>query len=199
MSANHTRSEEPLPADADSTLDLLTAARAGDTLAFDRLFHRYVPGLRQWATGRLPGWARDLAETQDLVQETVFRVFRNLDGFDYRGEGALKAYLRQSLMNRIRNEIRRAGAKPGGAALASDMPDWGASPADMAVAAETRERYEVALQNLSDADREVVIARVELGLTYEEIATMLKRTSADAVRMAVGRALVRVSRDMGRA
>lgn len=183
---------------ADSTLDLLTAARSGDAVALDQLFARYVPGLRQWASGRLPAWARDLADTQDLVQDTVFRVFRNLEGFDYRGEGALKAYLRQALMNRIRNEIRRASARPVAEPIDTGVESRALSPGDLALDVESRERYESALSTLTPVEREMVIARIELGMTYEEIAHALHRSSADAVRMAIGRALVRLSKDMDR-
>ena len=192
---------DPLSRDAGdeaaSTLDLLTAARGGDPAALDRLFARYIPGLRQWASGRLPAWARDLSDTHDLVQETVFRVFRNLERFEYRGEGALKAYLRHALMNRLRNELRRAAARPEDA-LDTGVAEQAVSPGDLAFDAEVRERYEAALGRLSDAEREILIARMELGLTYQEIATVLKRPSADAVRMTIGRALVRLSEEMGR-
>lgn len=191
--------EAPLDsAPAATTIELLTAARAGDAVGFDRLFERYVPGLRQWASGRLPGWARDLNDTHDLVQETVFRVFRNLEGFEYRGEGALKAYLRQALMNRIRNEVRRAQSRPVETMLDSGIEDHGLSPFDAAAGVEARDRYESALERLPANDRELVIARVELGLTYQEIADVLQRPSADAVRMAIGRALVQLSKEMGR-
>lgn len=183
---------------ADSTLQLLTAARSGDTAALDRLFTRYIPGLRRWASGRLPSWARDLSDTHDLVQETVFQVFRRLDGFEYRGEGALLAYLRHGLMNRIRNEIRRARSRPAGTALDSGIEDRGPSPVDATIGAVALERYEAALSRLRPAEREVVVARVELGMTYLEIAQALNKPSTDAARMAVIRALVRLSEEMGR-
>ena len=183
---------------ADGTLHLLTDARAGDAEALDRLVARYVPGLRQWASGRLPRWARDLNDTHDLVQDTVFRVFRKLDDFEYRGEGALAAYLRQALMNRIRNEIRRARTRPASEALDSAVEDPGTSPVDAAIGAEAVEQYEAALGRLRPQERELVIARVELGRTYQEMADMLDKPSPDAARMAVARALVRLTEEMGR-
>ena len=186
------------PSEADSTLHLLTAARAGDPDAVDRLLARYVPELNRWASGRLPGWARDISDTHDLVQETVFRVFKKLGGFEYRGEGALRAYLRQALMNRIRNEIRHARTRPAGEVLDSGVEDPGTSPHDEAVVSQTREQYESALLRLKPEERELIIARVELGLTYGEMAEMLGKPSPDAARMAVARALVRLTEEMGR-
>jgi RNA polymerase sigma-70 factor (ECF subfamily) len=125
-------------------------------------------------------------------------VFRRLEEFDYRGEGALEAYLRQALMNRIRNEIRRASARPVADPIDSSVEDRARSPVDLAMEVEARDRYDAALSTLSPDDREAVIARVELGMTYQEICRALDRPSPDAVRMAIGRALVRLSKEMGR-
>ena len=180
----------------ESTLSLLTRARAGDARALDELLARYIPALQRWARGRLPLGARDLADTSDLVQETLIKVFKKIDGFEYRGAGAFQAYLRQAVMNRIRNELRRAGRRPQPVALDEREPDEGLSPLEAAIGAETVERYEAALQRLREEDRELVVARVELGLTYAEMADALQKPSADAARMAVGRALVRLAEEM---
>lgn len=168
---------EPPASDMDMTLPLLNAARAGDRSALDQLLDRYVPELRRWASGRLPPWARDINETNDLVQETVFRVFRKLDGFEYRGQGALRAYLRQALMNGIRNEIRRMRSRPVAEPINTAIEDRGTTPHEAAVGIEAREQYEAALLRLKPEERELIVARVELGLTYQEMVEMLNRPS----------------------
>jgi RNA polymerase sigma-70 factor, ECF subfamily len=61
---------------AESSIELIEPAKAGDSHALDTLIARYLPRLQRWASGRLPAWARDLAETQDLVQETVYKTFK---------------------------------------------------------------------------------------------------------------------------
>src|SRR5690349_14530494 len=96
----------------ESTLTLLTRARSGDAHALDDLFGRYLPPLRRWAHGRLPRWAREMTDTQDLVQDALLQTFKKIGGFDCRGEGALQAYLRQAVMNRIRDELRRVARRP---------------------------------------------------------------------------------------
>ena len=111
--------------DADSTTTLLERARAGDRAAADALFARCWPPLLRWARRRLPQWARDLADTQDVVQEAVVQTFKHLDTIDARGEGALQAYLRQAVMNRIRDHIRRVGRRPAATALDSQHEDDG--------------------------------------------------------------------------
>jgi len=182
--------------DAESSVELLERVRLGDNEALDRLLKRYVPGLRRWARGRLPRWARDLADTEDLVQETVVRTLRNLKGFQQRHDGALQAYLREAMMNRIRDECRRAGRRPGLDELDEAMPGKDLSPLEAAVGSEMLARYEEALQRLRPEDRELVVARIEMGYAYAEIAVMTGKSSADAVRVAVARALVRLAEFM---
>src|SRR5690242_20397228 len=109
----------------DSTLTLLHRAKAGDGEALNDLFARYLPVLQRWARGRLPQWARDLTETHDLVQEVLLGTFKHLGGFEHRGEGAFHAYLRQAVMNRIRDEVRRTSRLPGAVPLDEDLPDPG--------------------------------------------------------------------------
>ena len=104
------------PPDVASTLDLLQRARAGDQDALNALFGRYLPPLRRWARGRLPRWTRDLRDTDDLVQETLVQTLGRLDAFEPRHEGALQAYLRQAVVNRVRDEVRRVGRRPAAAA-----------------------------------------------------------------------------------
>jgi RNA polymerase sigma-70 factor (ECF subfamily) len=180
----------------ESSLDLLQRAQGGDAAALDALIARYLPRLRRWATGRLPPWARDAADTQDLVQETVVRAFRHIERFEVRGEGALQAYLRQALLNRIRSEIRRVSRRPSAGELDTQMEAPGPSPLESAVGREAVERYEAALARLRSTDREAIIARIEMGLTHEELAVALGKPSANAARMAVERALFRLAREM---
>ena len=183
---------------AETTITLLERARAGDPAAIDALFARCLPPLSRWARGRLPQWARDLADTQDVVQEAVVQTFKHLGTFDARGEGALQAYLRQAVMNRIRDHIRRAGRRQAADALDSQVEDGGPSPLEQAVGREAVERYEAALARLSATDRELIVASVELSYTFEELAEATGRASPDAARKAAKRALVKLAEEMAR-
>jgi DNA-directed RNA polymerase specialized sigma24 family protein len=165
------------PVDAESTFQLLARAHSGDSAALDVLFARYLKPLQHWASGRLPDWARASADTNDLVQDTLLNTFRRIGSFEPRREGAFQAYLRQVVMNRIREEIRRTRTRPG---------------------TETLERYEAALARLAPGEREAIIGRVELRQSYAELAKHLEKPSPDAARMAVARALARLAEEMGR-
>jgi RNA polymerase sigma-70 factor (ECF subfamily) len=181
----------------DSSVELVRRARDGDRRALETLFRRYVGVLHRWASGRLPRWARGLVDTDDLIQETLVRTLANIDAFEPRHDGALQAYLRQALRNRIVDEVRRAGRRPPTGALSDRHADAGASPLEETIGLEAAERYERALSRLGERDREAIIARIELGRGYDEIARALDKPSPDAARMAVGRALVRLAQEMG--
>lgn len=51
----------------ESTVALLARAREGDQAALDQVFARAIPLLKRWASGRLPRWAREMVDTDDLV------------------------------------------------------------------------------------------------------------------------------------
>jgi len=181
----------------ESSLQLLARVRLGDRGALERLCAIHLPRMSRWASGRLPGWARDLLNTDDLVQEALVSSIRNLDHFEPRRDGALQAYLRQAVFNRIQDEVRRAQRLPGRSDLEETQASPAPSPLEEAVGRETLERYEAALQRLSPPDREAIVARVELGHSYRQVAASLGKPSEDAAQMAVSRALVRLAREMG--
>ncbi len=133
-----------------------------------------------------------------MIQETLIKTLRNVRAFEPRHDGALAAYLRQALQNRVRDAVRAAGRRPGIEPIGTDVLDPRASPLETAIGSEALHRYERALGRLPDEQRELVLARVELGLTYEELARATHKPSADAARMAVSRALVQLAKEMDR-
>jgi RNA polymerase sigma-70 factor (ECF subfamily) len=184
--------------DLDSTFQLIERARAGDQEALERLFARHVKPLQRWARGRLPKWARDLADTDDLVQDTLLQTFKRIGDFEPRRVGALQAYLRQAVLNRLRDELRRKGRQPRATELEGLEADGTQSPLEEAIGREAVERYESALQRLRPEEREAIIARVEMDYNYEELAQALGKPTPDAARKAAQRALVRLAEEMKR-
>ena len=133
-----------------------------------------------------------MLDTQDLVQDTVLNSLRHLDQFESRHEGALQAYLRQAVLNRIRDEARKYSRRPVAAELTDSQPAASASPLDIAIGREGVERYEAALKKLRPIDREAIIGRLELQYDYKELAELLGKPNATAARGAVTRALARL-------
>lgn len=165
-------------------------------MAVEALLQRCLPSLTRWAHGRLPAAARGSLDTGDLVQEAALHALRRLDVFEPRHVGAMQAYLRQSVINRIRDEVRRVTRHPAPVELPPDHAADATSPLEAAIEAESYERYRQALSAMNPRAREIVVARVELGWSLAEIAQRFGMRTADAARMAVGRALKRLSSEM---
>jgi RNA polymerase sigma-70 factor (ECF subfamily) len=101
-------------------------------------------------------------------------------------------------MNRIRDELRRAHRRPAPAELQDSMPGSLLSPLEQAIGQEALQRYEAALATLREDERAAIIARIEMGCTYVEVAAALGKPTPDAARVAVSRALARLAARMKR-
>lgn len=177
---------------------LLRRIRAGDDNARQQLYDRSLPLLRRWAHGRLPQFARSTSDTEDMVQIALMRALRGLDTFEASGSGAFLAYLRQILLNEVRHEIR-SQRRRGGAHLAVEeieLVDEGCSAVELLVNEERMREYEKALATLSRRQQELIVLRMEFGLSWQEIALEMG-ISPDSARMTVTRALQRMAEVIG--
>jgi serine/threonine protein kinase len=116
-------------------------------------------------------------EEDDLASDA--NVFRP------RHPGALSAYLRQSVLNRIRDEIRRP--RRSGEEAPDDVLDM-----------TTLGRYRDALERLSERDRTLIERRIENGDAYDDIARRFPFPSVAAARVAVVRAVKRLAQLLGK-
>jgi RNA polymerase sigma-70 factor (ECF subfamily) len=180
----------------EPTIELVVKARRGDRNALEALLQRCLPRLTRWAHGRLPTSARGSIDTVDLVQDVAIHALRRLDDFEPRHVGAMQAYLRQSVINRIRDEMRRIGRHPAPVELQEDHPSDRTSPLELAIEAEAYQRYRRALARLRSKDRNLVVARIEAQWSVREIAHHFEITSVEAARMAVVRALRRLADEL---
>ncbi len=182
----------------ESTAFLLSKAKNGDAVARETLCSIYIPILTKWAHGRLPQYARDLSETDDLVQVSLLKALDKLETFKPLGEGAFLAYLRKILLNNIRSEIRQYTRKSKHITLQEEveLEDGDSTLLEKAVGLEIIEKYETALSNISEQSREAIILRVEFGYTFPEIAVAMNCNSANAARMIVTRALHKLAMSM---
>ena len=182
----------------ESTASLLRQVADGDDAARERLCHHFLPILSRWARGRLPHYARDLSETQDLVQNALIGALDHVSDFDSLREGAFLAYLRTILLNSIRMEIRRVTRRNrhGVSDSEAEPIDPEASVMSEVIGLDVLERYEAALMTLTDKAREAVMLRVEFGYSFAEIATATETPSANSARMLVSRSLVQLAEAM---
>jgi RNA polymerase sigma factor (sigma-70 family) len=98
----------------------------------------------------------------------------------------------------LRDELRRRGRRPDLTDLEEKDLEAAGSPLEEAIGHESLEHYQRALERLRPEDRELIVARVEMEYTYDELAQVLGKPSAEAARKAAQRALVRLAEEMKR-
>jgi RNA polymerase sigma-70 factor, ECF subfamily len=180
---------------SESTIHVLERAQGGDELAAQILIERALPPVRRWARGRLPRYARSGADTEDVVQDVFLKTLKGIRRFQYRTVGSLQAYLRRAVVNRIRDLIRGSKRRGTEVDVDSEPHDWMPSPLEAAIMREQLDHFLEALRRLRPVDRQVIVWRIELGYTVEEIATKLGKSNA-AAGMSVSRAMTRLAKEL---
>jgi RNA polymerase sigma-70 factor (ECF subfamily) len=177
------------PLTATRDWDLADRHRYGDESAFRELYDRFAPMVYNLCL-RLSG---DPSRAQDLSQEVFLRVFKGLPR--YRGGSSLKTWIYSIALNHCRGRLGRRGLE----LTDWNEEDWSRGPADPArgpegdlLARDGERRVAAALLTLPVRFREAVVLRDLEGLSYEEIAAVLRvRTGTVRSRIARGRERLR--------
>jgi RNA polymerase sigma factor (sigma-70 family) len=180
---------------ADSTVDILDRAKQGNWTAVQALVARVTPSVRRWARGRVPRHVRHHANTEDVVQDAVLNLLKGIKRVRYRSVGELQAYLRTSVVNRIRDLIRGTRRRGTPLELGDALRDSAPSPLETAIMHQELSAFLAALQRLRPADRQVIIWRIEIGYSVDEIADRLGKSKA-AAAMTVSRAMARLAAEL---
>jgi RNA polymerase sigma factor (sigma-70 family) len=173
-------------------IDSNESVASPDSLSVDVLLQASLRPVQRWAHGRLPRAARSRFDTRDLVQEAALRMLGRRGTFVVRHPGAVEAYLRQTVLNVIRDEMRSLARRPQSVELKTDLQCHGAGPLQLAIGQQRRERYEQALRTLRSKDRRLIVANVEHERSAGEIARAFRLCSPEAARVSVYRALARL-------
>lgn len=173
----------------EATISLIRRVRDGDAQAQDQLLRRFLPVLRRWARGRLPKRVRDLQETEDIVQVALLNSLRRIDHFASETPGAFLLYLRTALLNEIRDEIRRHRRRPEFQEIDGDLDRLEtAAPVAELAGSDSFAAYQHALATLPKRQQELLLMRIEFGMSYAEIAAEVGG-KPDAARMMIGRSI----------
>lgn len=163
--------------------ELVDQARAGDKEAFRLLFQRYHRRAYTLALGVV----HNPDDALDVVQEAFLRAHRHLEGFE--GNASFYTWLYRIVMNVAIDHVRKQGRAPtvdyddAVAHLDTDAPAdlqdlvpqmLGGNPAKELARREIREQIDEALGKLSPNHRAVLIMREVDGLSYDEMAKVMK-------------------------
>ena len=187
----------------DNTRNLVNRALEQDRDAIDLLFQRYRDRLRT-ALRKLigPKYRVLMADSEDATHDAILSALRRLHQFEYRGEGSFLAWLLKGaeyeIMRRIRAlETRKRSAIGGIVELddggANTVPANEATPSQVHDETELSERIRIALQQLPDREREIIVLRRYLELDTDEICAEMGLPTEGAVRALLSRAQARLA------
>ena len=177
--------------DYSTTAFLLQQYQQGKNNSCDELFQLYHPALMRWAHGRIPTQAKGFMDTQDMVQDTMILAFKRINYIKAKRPGAFFTYLRTVFINQIKQELRKN--KPFQLSITQFNNDEKlAYEEDI----NTIIDYDSALDKVSKDEKEAIVLRLEFGFNYEEIAGITEKPSANAARMFITRALIKLATHM---
>lgn len=169
--------------------ELVERAVGGDPDATADLLAQVRPGVVRYCRARLGRVGGRYTTADDVSQEVCIAVLRSLPR--YRDEGRpFAAFVYGIAAHKVadaqRAAVHHAVVTPTDTLL--DRADGTPGPEQQALAADLTRRLAHLLRNLSDVHREIVVLRVAVGLSAEEVGRALGM-SAGAVRVAQSRAL----------
>lgn len=190
--------------DSAQTQSLLERAQTGDRQAFDELFARHRPYLRQLVELRLDPRLRPRVDPSDVVQEAHLEAFRRLDTYLQERPLPFRLWLRQIAYDRTlkarRHHLgtaRRAAGRElplpdrSSRLLAQQLAARGSSPSQRLDRHELAQRLRQAMAQLPSTDREVILMRHFEGLSNPEVGCLLSIDPA-TVSKRHGRAMLRL-------
>jgi len=139
--------------------ELMLAFKGGDGLAFREIFHRYKNPIFGYVRRRV----NDPGRAEEITQDVFLALVQHRNG--YQVTASFRTFLYRIALNRIASEHRK---KKEVDPLPEEAPAAGGS--DPAVVQQVRE----ALEKLEPQQREIVMLREYEGLSYDEIARVLK-------------------------
>ncbi|MHC4470045.1 MAG: RNA polymerase sigma factor [Planctomycetota bacterium] len=182
--------------------ELVARARTGDESAFEALYSRHAPALRQQIHHRLPALLRRKVAESDVIQMAYLGVHQGLQGFSDRGEGSFKAWLRKIVDHKVRDLLRRyvhtekrSVRQEVSGPLVSEgdrAAKPGPTPSAVAVGEELKAQVLEAMRALPEDYRRVIRLVQEEGLTLSAAGERMGRSTGAAEKL-YGRALARLA------
>ncbi len=184
--------------DAPQTEELLNRVRDGDGEAINQLLDRHREALRRLVAQRMDPVLRRRVDASDIVQDVMVEANRRLKNYLNDPVMPFHLWLRHMAKDRLIDAHRRhrvakrrsldreqplvAAGPPDRSTveLAGQLCDPELTPAAAAAWQETLRRFQAAVENLDETDREVVLMRHFEKLSNQEIAQALDISGAAA-------------------
>ncbi|MEO3779402.1 RNA polymerase sigma factor ShbA [Micromonospora sp. B11E3] len=171
---------------------LVRRAAEGDRAAMGDLLAEFHPRVVRYCRARLGRVGGAYTTADDIAQEVCLAVMRALPRYREQGK-PFAAFVFAVAAHKVADAQRAAVRDSAVTATDAlpDRPDAAPGPEQQALATDLARRISVLLDRLPATQREIVTLRVAVGLTAEEVGTILGMSAA-AVRVAQSRALARL-------
>ena len=186
------------------TVRLLKEVKEGSRESLERLFERYAARVKQIVALHMRKPVSALADCDDILQDALFRAYRNIESFTLQSTGTFYSYMVHCVRASISDAARRENAEKRGAGTVKGFGDFnlasclfpadGPTPSAVVRGKEAEERIEEALCHLSSKDRHLIMYRCLYGMTFGEIAEKLGLGNQQTVRTALARARQRLEK-----
>lgn len=188
----------PIWPDHSVTLNLLADAKCGDRVAVNRLLERHRTSLRKMIQLRLDQRIAQRVDASDVVQDVLFEASTRLQDYLDDPRIPFHLWLRQLAQDRMidlhrrhRSAQRRSldreqslaapqFADQSGIDLMGQLADHELTPAAASIRKELETRFLVALSQLEEEDREILLMRHFEHLGNSEVAVALGLSTAAA-------------------
>jgi RNA polymerase sigma-70 factor, ECF subfamily len=178
-----------------SFAEILRRARAFDEEAMTQLYRRFLPVVYRFIITRVA----DVPTAEDLTSDTFYAVIEHIGDTRAEDELTFAAWTLGIARNQVASYFRRQRARPVTRLDEPEQENLVASDDDPLSVITARERLaEVAeaLNQLTEDQRTVVLYRIILGYSAEDVGVLLKKQPG-AVRALQFRALASLARIMG--
>lgn len=166
----------------DQESKVITRAREGDRDAMRQIYDCYSKFLTAVTSRYVP----DPRDLHDVLQDGFVKIFTSLDKFEYRGEGSLRAWMRQVMVNEALRRLRDR-KKTSTVEYKWDMPDTAQEEDDPPLEEVPEQVIQDMVKALPDGYRSVFNLYVFEQKSHKEIASMLgigESTSASQLHRA---------------
>ncbi len=173
-----------------SETELVARAARGERDATAALIQSVQPGVVRYCRARLGRVGGAYTTADDVSQEVCVALLRALPR--YREQGVpFSAFVYSIAARKVTDAQRAAVRQASPVADRFDQPDHEPGPEQRALNAEQVRLLSHLLHQLPDTQREIILLRVAVGLSAEEVGSTLNMTAV-AVRVAQSRALQRL-------
>ena len=148
--------------------ELIERCLKGDSLSYKQLYERYAKAMYNTCLRML----NNVAEAEDVLQESFIEAFKNLERFEYRT--SFGGWLKQICINRAINQLKKRKINWVDMEQIAGYDSADELPVDEIEIALQVELVKKAIMNLPDGYRTVLNLYLLEGYDHEEIAEILQ-------------------------